>query len=118
MSKIVIDVNAKDINEMQDGDILVYNEEKRMFYRQTAKQFWNKHEEYLSLIIKKYDQIVIDLENKFKELEEKEEKFETDVNNKIIEHEQIEQEFEEKIKGITNKLIVMVENFIKTGGNL
>lgn len=129
MSKVVIDINAKDIATIKDGDILVYNEEKRMFYKQTAEEFWRRHDEQLARIIKRYDEIVTKLEKRIQELEEKENEFEINVENheqeheeqvdKIISvHENQEKEFEDKIKNITNKLIVMVENFIKTGGNL
>ena len=129
MSKVVVDINAKDIATIKDGDILVYNEEKRMFYKQTAEEFWRKHDEQLARIIKRYDEIVTKLEKRIKELEEKESKFEENIETNehnheeivdklIVAHENQEKEFEEKIKNITNKLIVMVENFIKTGGNL
>lgn len=129
MSKVLIDIDSKDIANIKDGDILVYNEDKRMFYKQTAQEFWRKHDEQLARIIKRYDEIVTKLEQRIKELEEKETKFEESVEvheqqheeqvDHILEvHEQQEKEFEDKIKNITNKLIVMVENFIKTGGNL
>lgn len=138
MSKIVIDISSKDMNTIKDGDILLFNEEKRMFYKQTAKEFWKKHNDELVLIIKRYDEIVKTLEKRIKELEDKENNFENkvvsleqkheiNVANSIDEHEKQEKEFEEKInnlleeyttknKNITNKLILMVENFIKTGG--
>lgn len=118
MSKVVVDINAKDIATIKDGDILVYNEEKRMFYKQTAEEFWRKHDEQLTRIIKRYDEIVTKLKERIKELEQHEVQHEEQVDKLIVAHENQEKEFEEKIKNITNKLIVMVENFIKTGGNL
>lgn len=129
MAKVVIDIDSKDIASIKDGDILVFSEEKKCFYKQTAEEFWRRHDEQLARIIKRYDELVKKLENKIKDLEEKENKFEESVeineqqHEKIVgeiiqEHEQHDKEFEDKIKNITNKLIVMVENFIKTGGNL
>ena len=136
MSKVVIDIDAKDIANIKDGDILVFSEEKNCFYRQTAQEFWAKHNEELARIIKRYDELVKTLEEKIKTLEEREDKFELliekheneheqSVQEIITEHEEHEKEFEEKIreyltknKNITNKLIVMVENFIKTGGTM
>lgn len=129
MSKVLIDIDAKDIASIKDGDILVFNEGKKCFYKQTAQEFWAKHNEELTRIIKRYDELVKNLEEKEKKFEkavkEQEVKHEEYVANFIKEHEEQEKEFEEKVrdyltknKNITNKLIEMVENFIKTGGSL
>ena len=107
MSKVLIDVETKDLASIKDGDILVYNEDKKMFYKQTSQDFWRRHDEKLTRILKRYDEVVANSEAKIKELEEL-----------IALHEEREKEFETKIKNITNELIVMVENFMKSGGSM
>lgn len=129
MSKIILDIKAEELINLRDGDILMFSETEKCFYRQTPQEFWKLHNEELSRIIKRYDELVKNLEEKEKTFEKNIEKNECEheefVKEFIKTHEKHEKEFEEKVKeylatnkNITSKLIEMVENFIKTGGNL
>lgn len=121
MAKLMLNVKAEDIISIKDGDILVYDEEKKYFYKQTAQNFWKKHNEELKNIIKRYDEVVARLEEKERQFEEKISQIVHKLENSNKKtNEKLNTSLEEylvKNQNVTAKLINMVENFVKTGGN-
>jgi len=81
----------------KNGDMLVYDSTKREFYAVTEKDFFDKTNSKINQLIKKYDLIVKELKEENKSLKEE---------NK---------EFMLKIQESNQKLIEMVDSFIKGG---
>ncbi len=90
MAKILIEVKRENLNNLKDNDILMYDETNKYFYRTTPEKFFSQYENKLNNLLSRYDEQYKTLENKFNDLVEKNKK-------------------------INDKLITMVEQFIKGG---
>lgn len=99
MPKMIIDLKPG-INQenFKNGDMLVYDATKKQFYVVTEEAFFDKTNSKINELVKKYDKVVAELKSD---------------NEKMA---KANQEFMLKIQESNEKLIEMVENFIK-GGN-
>lgn len=115
--EVVLNINDYDVNNMKDGDILVYNKAKNYFYRTTAESFFCQYEQKLNALLKKYDSQVNNLVNENKKLKEENENFKKTLENNFEKFEtNMKTNFEtlfEKNKEINKKLIEMVENVME-----
>ena len=99
MPKMIINLKPG-INQenFENGDMLIYDATKKQFYVVTEEAFFDKTNSRINELVKKYDGIVAELKSD---------------NEKMAKE---NQEFMLKIQESNEKLIEMVENFIK-GGN-
>ena len=146
MAKVVMNVRNSDINNIKHNDILLYDESKKEFYKTTAESFFKEYEQKLSNLLKRYDEQFNILKNKNEKLEKDYKDFTIEIKRIIENFNTLQtREFEkfkiklngesnekfnnlkndlntfaatfvEKNRVVNEKLITMVENFIKTGG--
>lgn len=95
MAKVILEVRNEDINNLTNNCILLYDAEKKEFYKTTSEEFFAKYEEKLDKLLERYDGQVLEMQR---------------IINKMT---QDNIEFMEKVKESNSKLINMVENFIK-----
>lgn len=109
MSKVIINIRNTDIGNFRDSDLLVFDKENEIFYKTTYEEFWQKHDDELKQIIKRYDQVVETLEKRVEENEKKYDELVEKLNNSL-------DVYLTQINKNNKALIEMVKNFIKNGG--
>lgn len=134
MAKVVVNVRNNDLTNLKDNDILMYDEKNDAFYRVTPEKFFSKYETKLNALLEKYDKQFLDLKHIF-EVETKkmstectmlhsnlEKTFEKHINNSNISNEKFKTEIKKEFNNLLvknrntiDKLIIMVEQFIKGG---
>lgn len=111
MSKIMVDIRSSDIGKFKDNDVLIYDENKKQFYKTTAETFFKEYELKLNALLKRYDEQFKTLKQENSKLNQSFEMLKTNLNI-------FSEQLVEKNKTMNEKLIQMVEDFIKTGGKI
>ena len=102
MAKVYINVDTRDIQNLNHNDILMYDSDKNMFYKMTPTYFFKEYETKLDNLLTRYDEkvkVVVDDNQKFKE----------DIRKEM-------DEFKNIMKDLNAKMLNMIENFIKSEG--
>lgn len=111
MALVQMNIRDCDVNTLKDNDVLLYCETRKYFYKTTAESFFAKYENKYNELIKKYDEQIQTLIKENQTLKEENKAFKESTNFKIDSH-------IEKNKIINERLIDMVEQFLKTGGKI
>lgn len=111
MALVQMNIRDSDVNNLKDNDVLIYCEARKYFYKTTAKSFFSEYEEKYNNLIKKYDEQIKMLLEENESLRKENRDFKLEFDNKINSH-------IEKNKIINERLINMVESFLKTGGKM
>ena len=98
-----------DENSFKDGNLLLYNKEKNYFYAITPEMFLHKQDNEIKRLKREYEEKEKNMKEKVKELENHTEK-------KVKELENQYKEFLINYQNSNEKLLNMVESFIKAYG--
>lgn len=98
MNRVVIPLKTGErIDRIRDGDIIVYDANRKDFYITTPEMFFTKYDEKLEKLLARYDSQVAKMQKQ------------------IIDLEQQMADFLEMYKKTNEKIIAMVENQITEG---
>lgn len=98
MNRVVIPLKTGErIDRIRDGDIIVYDANRKDFYITTPEMFFTKYDEKLEKLLARYDSQVAEMQKQI-----------TDLEQQMA-------DFLEMYKKTNEKIIAMVENQITEG---
>lgn len=100
MAKVLIDINSNDLAKLTDNDILMYDADKKSFYRMTPNVFFDKYEEKLNSLLERYD-------NQFKEMSSK-------YSEEFLNLKNDWNDVKKTMREMNEKSLNMVKDFINT----
>lgn len=99
MERVVLPIKSGcSINNIRDGDIIIYDGTSKEFYITTSDMFFSKYDEKLEKLLERYDSQIEEMKNEISSLKEQ-------MNAFLIQY-----------KETNEKLIAMVESQVTNGG--